>query len=121
MDKKLMWITAFLLAAIIGTLAGQYLLTGAINPIQVFAVVLGAMIGWIILFIIRIGIPVVDERQQHHTFLSGYLSFLFLNLLVIGALLQPWVPYNQLGLWIGVLVAGLVFWTANLLLLDLKR
>jgi hypothetical protein len=52
--------------------------------------------------------PVVDERYQHHFGLSGFWAFLFLNLLIIGALLQPWIPQNQLGLWIGVLVSGLV-------------
>lgn len=65
--------------------------------------------------------PVVDERYQYHFGLSGFWAFLFLNLLIIGALLQPWVPRGQLGLWIGVLIASLVFWGANLLILERKR
>lgn len=65
--------------------------------------------------------PLVDERYQNHFGLSGFWAFLFLNLLIIGALLQPWVPRGQLGLWIGVLIASLVFWGANLLILERRR
>jgi hypothetical protein len=65
--------------------------------------------------------PIVDERYQYHFGVSGYWAFLFLNILIIAALLQPWVPHSQLGLWIGVLIAGLVFWIANLLILERKR
>lgn len=65
--------------------------------------------------------PVVDERYQYHFGLSGFWAFLFLNLMIIGALLQPWISQNQLGLWIGVLVSSLVFWGANLLILERKR
>jgi hypothetical protein len=65
--------------------------------------------------------PFVDERYQYHYGLSGFWAFLFLNLLIIGALLQPWVPQGQLGLWIGVLIASLVFWGINLLILEQNR
>jgi hypothetical protein len=65
--------------------------------------------------------PMVDERYQYHFGLSGFWAFLFVNLLIIGALLQPWVSRGQLGLWIGVLIASLVFWGANLLILERKR
>lgn len=65
--------------------------------------------------------PVIDERYKFHFGLSGFWSFLFLNLLVIGALLQPWVPQGQIGLWIGVLITGLVFWIAILVVLERKR
>jgi hypothetical protein len=68
-----------------------------------------------------IHLPLVDERQAAHFSLSGYWAFLFLNLLIIGALLQPWVPRGQVGLWIVILIAGLVFWGAFQLVLDLKR
>lgn len=65
--------------------------------------------------------PQVDERYQYHFGLSSFWSFIFLNLLIIGALLQPWVSLGQIGLWIGVLIAGLVFWITNLLILEWKR
>lgn len=65
--------------------------------------------------------PKVDERYQYHFGLSGFWSFIFLNLLIIGALLQPWVTLGKIGLWIGVLTAGLVFWIANLAILEWKR
>lgn len=68
-----------------------------------------------------IHLPLLDERQASHFSLSGYWAFLFLNLLIIGALLQPWVPRGQNGLWVGILIAGLVFWGAFQLVLDLKR
>lgn len=64
--------------------------------------------------------PLIDERVQAHYSLSGFWAFIFINLLIMGALLQPWIPLNQLGLWIGVLVIGLLFWGANLLILERK-
>lgn len=64
---------------------------------------------------------VIDERYKYHFGVSSFWSFLFLNLLLIGALLQPWISHSQLGLWIGVMIAGLVFWIANLVILERKR
>jgi hypothetical protein len=37
------------------------------------------------------------------------------------ALLQPWVPHAQTGLWIGVLVAGLGVYLTSLLTMERKR
>jgi hypothetical protein len=65
--------------------------------------------------------PVLDERHQYHFGVSGYWAFLFLNGLIIAALIQPWVSPGQIGLWIGVLVMGLIFWIANLIFLEWKR
>jgi hypothetical protein len=65
--------------------------------------------------------PVIDERYKNHFGVSSFWSFLFVNLLLIAALLQPWIPHSQLGLWIGVMIAGLVFWFANLAILERKR
>jgi hypothetical protein len=65
--------------------------------------------------------PVIDERYIYHFGLSSFWSFLFVNLLLIGALLQPWVAHSQLGLWIGVMIAGLVFWITNLAILERKH
>ena len=65
-------------------------------------------------------LPMVDERYQYHAGLSGFWSFMFLNFLIIAALLQPWIPQGQIGLWIGVLLSGLIFWGGNLLLLERK-
>lgn len=65
--------------------------------------------------------PVMDERSLLHYAWSGSLSFIFLNFLIIGALLQLWVPLDQLGLWIGVLVTGLLFWIITLVVLEMKK
>jgi len=65
--------------------------------------------------------PVVDERIVLHYAWSGSLSFIFLNFLIIGALLQPWVALGQLGLWVGILIAGLLFWFASLIVLEMKK
>ncbi len=65
--------------------------------------------------------PVMDERGLLHYAWSGSLSFIFLNFLVIGALIQPWVALNQLGLWIGILITGLLFWIITLVILEMKK
>lgn len=65
--------------------------------------------------------PVVDERMVLHYAWSGSWSFIFLNFLIIGAIIQPWIALNQLGLWIGILIAGLLFWFASLVLLEMKK
>lgn len=65
--------------------------------------------------------PVMDERIVLHYVWSGSLSFIFLNFLIIGAIIQPWIALDQLGLWIGVLSAGLLFWFASLVLLEMKK
>jgi hypothetical protein len=87
---------------------------------------LGAML--MILFYIRtwsrakvqeiVNRPVVDERYQLHFGTASFWSFLFINFLMIGALLQPWIPYSQPGLWIGVMIAGTVFWVIYLGILE---
>jgi hypothetical protein len=64
---------------------------------------------------------VTDERYKYHFGVASFWSFLFVNLLLIGALLQPWVAHRQVGLWIGVMIAGVVFWIANLAILERKR
>lgn len=83
---------------------------------------LGATIGWIILSQLSARRPtpepILDERHQQHNLWSGYWSFLFLNLLLIAALLQPWVLHSQTGLWIGILVAGTGFYLGSLLILE---
>ena len=86
---------------------------------------LGATIGWMVL--LRFGKKtaaseaMIDERQQQHNLLAGYCSFLFLNFLLIGGLLQPWVPHAQTGLWTGILMVGLGFYLACLRVLDRRR
>lgn len=65
--------------------------------------------------------PVMDERIVLHYAWSGSLSFIFLNFLIIGAIIQPWIALDQLGLWIGVLIAGLLFWFASVVLLEIKK
>ncbi|ADH61209.1 hypothetical protein Tmath_1498 [Thermoanaerobacter mathranii subsp. mathranii str. A3] len=65
--------------------------------------------------------PVMDERSLLHYAWSGSWSFIFLNLLIIGALLQPWIAFDQLGLWVGVLIAGLLFWLTTLVILEMKK
>lgn len=60
----------------------------------------------------------VDEKTERQITWSGYWSFLFLNFLIIGALVQPWVPLNQKALWVGVLIAGLVFWLTFMFILE---
>ncbi|TEB08582.1 hypothetical protein Psch_02146 [Pelotomaculum schinkii] len=65
--------------------------------------------------------PVVDERIVLHYAWSGSLSFIFLNFLIIGAIIQPWIALDQLGLWIGILISGLLFWFASLVLLEMKK
>ncbi|OPX85681.1 MAG: hypothetical protein A4E54_02280 [Pelotomaculum sp. PtaB.Bin117] len=45
---------------------------------------------------------------------SGSWSFIFLNFLIIEAIIEPWIALDQLGLWIGILSAGLLFWFASL-------
>lgn len=66
-------------------------------------------------------VPVMDERIVLHYAWSGSLSFIFLNFLIIGATIQPWIALDQLGLWIGVLIVGLLFWFASLVLLEIKK
>ncbi|NLK52583.1 MAG: hypothetical protein GX295_09095 [Syntrophomonadaceae bacterium] len=65
--------------------------------------------------------PVIDERILLHYAWSGSLSFIFLNFLIIGALLQPWIAFDQFGLWVGILIAGLLFWFATLVILEMKK
>lgn len=65
--------------------------------------------------------PIIDERIMLHYTWSGSLSFIFLNILIIGALLQPWIAFDQLGLWVGILIAGLLFWFASLVILEMKK
>jgi len=65
--------------------------------------------------------PVVDERSVLHYAWSGSWSFIFLNFLIIGAIIQPWIALDQLKLWIGILSAGLLFWFASLVLLEMKK
>ena len=65
--------------------------------------------------------PVMDERIVLHYAWSGSLSFVVLNFLIIGAIIQPWIALDQLGLWIGVLIAGLLFWFASLVLLEMRK
>ena len=60
----------------------------------------------------------VDERAERQITWSGYWSFLFLNFLIICALVQPWVPLDQNALWVGVLIAGLVFWLTFMFILE---
>ncbi len=64
--------------------------------------------------------PPLDEKSLNHFAWSAAWSFLILNCLIIGALLQPWVPLNDLGLWIGVLMAGTLFWIATMIALELR-
>jgi len=45
---------------------------------------------------------------------SGSWSFIFLNFPIIEAIIEPWIALDQLGLWIGILSAGLLFWFAGL-------
>ena len=94
------------------------------------AVMLGIyVLGIVIIFYLakRFGVkhffpdPVVDERIVLHYAWSGSLSFIFLNFLIIGAIIQPWIALDQLGLWIGILIAGLLFWFASLVLLEMKK
>lgn len=65
--------------------------------------------------------PVIDERIVLHYAWSGFLAFIFLNFLIIGAIIQPWIALDQLRLWIGILIAGLLFWFASLVLLEMKQ
>lgn len=65
--------------------------------------------------------PVMDERILLHYAWSGFMSFIFLNFLIIGAIIQPWIALGQLGLWIGILIAGLFFWFGSLVLLEMKK
>lgn len=65
--------------------------------------------------------PVMDERSLQHFAWSGSWSFLFLNFLIIGALIQPWVALDQLALWVGVLIAGLIFWLTIWFVLETKN
>jgi hypothetical protein len=69
----------------------------------------------------QINPPKLDERYQYHIGISGFWAFLFLNVLIIGVLLQPWMTASPIGLWITVLIAGLVFWVISLMILERKR
>jgi hypothetical protein len=60
----------------------------------------------------------VDEGTERYITWSGHWSFLFLNFLIICALVQPWVPLDQNALWVGVLIAGLVFWLTFMFILE---
>jgi len=125
MDKKLMWFLAFLLGTLVTSTAVGYLWAGKIMPSFVLGMALGGTIGWIV--ISRVGSrrgmaePLLDERHRQHNLWAGYWSFLFLNLLLIAALLQPWAPHSQTGLWVGILIAGTGFYLGSLLILERKR
>lgn len=123
MNNKLIWFSAYLLSVTVTAITVQYLWERTIDPFWVLSIGLGSLLGWVL--ITRIGRdriePQVDERYEYHAFLSGYRAFLFLNLLLIAALLQPWVAHGRLALWVGVLFAGLLFWVANLLILERRR
>lgn len=58
------------------------------------------------------------ESTERQITWSGYWSFLFLNFLIIGALVQPWLPLDHKALWVGVLIAGSVFWLAFMFILE---
>ncbi|EEG78480.1 hypothetical protein [Dethiobacter alkaliphilus] len=66
-------------------------------------------------------VPEYDERQLHHFAWSSAWSFLLLFFLVIGALAQPWVGLDNLGLWIGVLGVTYLFWVINITVLGLRK
>lgn len=89
----------------------------------IFAVyILGVFI--ISFFFIKRGIkwffrePTMDERNVLHLAWSGILAYFFLSLLLIGAILQPWIPLNQLSLWIGILTVSFLFWFISLVILE---
>jgi hypothetical protein len=126
MNKKLIWYFSFLLAMLITTLVAQFFIQGSINAIQVIVTGFGSLIGWML--VSRVwqrkknkqgsGSPLIDERYLQHAGVSGFWSFVVLNLLVISALIQPWISIVQAELWISILVAGLLFWFGSLLLLE---
>lgn len=63
----------------------------------------------------------VDERNLLHYTWSGFFSFILINLLIIGALIQPWIPLDQTLLWAAILLLGLLFFLANLIYLEMKN
>jgi len=66
-------------------------------------------------------VPGYDERQLSHFAWGGAWSFLVLFFLLIGALIQPWIELGEQGLWIGILLAGFLFWLATNIVLELKK
>lgn len=128
--SMLSWVL-FIPAATLGLV--RYIASLLSLNINTFGYVVIYLLGAIVMFFIFIGTrprakieqiyhqPVIDERYKYHFAMASFWSFLFLNLLLIGALLQPWIPHSQLGLWLGVMIAGLVFWIACLVILETTR
>lgn len=54
--------------------------------------------------------PKPDERDIHLLVQAGHPGFIILAGAIILALLQPWLHYNDLRLWLGTLAVGELFW-----------
>jgi len=63
----------------------------------------------------------MDERDVKSIVWSGFIGFGVLSTLLIAALLQPWISYNDLRLWLGVLGTGMLSWFLSLLVFSLVK
>lgn len=63
----------------------------------------------------------MDEKDVKHIIWSGFIGFGVLSTLLIAALLQPWISYNDLRLWLGVLGTGMLSWFLSLLVFSLVK
>ncbi|HQA50371.1 MAG TPA: hypothetical protein PLP71_08950 [Syntrophomonadaceae bacterium] len=59
--------------------------------------------------------PKPDERDINLVVQAGYLGFIFLTAATLLALLQPWLPYSDLLLWLGTLAVGELSWLGSYL------
>ncbi len=60
--------------------------------------------------------PNPDERDINLLVRTSHLGFIVLTGAMILALLQPWLCYSDLRLWLGTLAVGELFWFASFLL-----
>ena len=63
----------------------------------------------------------MDEKDVKNIVWSGFIGFGVLSTLLIAALLQPWISYNDLRLWLGVLGTGMLSWFLSLLVFSLVK
>jgi len=65
--------------------------------------------------------PEMDEKDVKSMAWSGFIGFGVLSTLLIAALLQPWISYNDLRLWLGVLGTGMLSWFLSFLVFSLAK
>lgn len=63
----------------------------------------------------------IDERQEQHLAWSGLLGFIALMIMLIFALLQPWIILEDTRLWLSIQTLGIAVWLLSFVVLESSR